>query len=295
MPTRRTASNLFHDKYTAHYVAYTMTTMRLVLPQRPSSRQPSSTRILSSIVILLIVVQVFVVQLSFDGKRTPFTSATTATDMPCSQATTSSLSASFLQFGSSESVQKPALTSTRSGTRRNHQGVTPDGTFNGYPIYHRRASSSGNSTTMTTTTSQHSSVQCVGQNFRNDSWIHRSCKFRHLCFDTVEQNFVIYQSKEDAQLQQAMRNNPFAESSSDMDADVGVAIGGINTKWTWSRGVPRLRWFPKVVQGALEEDYYELDADVVMVPFHSFFAQNPGKRGLMVLHIDILLQLLSGL
>ena len=61
-----------------------------------------------------------------------------------------------------------------------------------------------------------------------------------------------------------------------MDEDVGVAIGGINTKWTWSSGVPRLRWFPKVVRGALEDDYYALDDDVVWVPYHSFFAQNPG-------------------
>jgi hypothetical protein len=116
----------------------------------------------------------------------------------------------------------------------------------------------------------------VGENFRKNAWIHRSCKFRHFCFDTEEKEFVIYQSNEDAQLEQAIGKNTFAYSSSDMDADVAVAIGGINTKWTWSRGVPRLRWFPKIVRGALEDDYYALDDDVVWVPYHSFFAQNPG-------------------
>mmetsp|Transcript_14797 Transcript_14797/g.24463 ORF Transcript_14797/g.24463 Transcript_14797/m.24463 type:complete len:366 (+) Transcript_14797:75-1172(+) len=55
-----------------------------------------------------------------------------------------------------------------------------------------------------------------------------------------------------------------------------VSIGGINTKWTWSRGVPRLKWFPKVIQGDLTEPYYELDESVVWIPYHSFFAQNPG-------------------
>ena len=246
----------------------TMTTPPCV-PQRLSSRQPSSTQVLSLLVIFLIAVQVTVVQLSFHGA----TISTTGTSLA-----TGSISSSFSQqlsrmkdaFAAPELVQSEtaaAAASIRVRKRRN-QGVIPDGTFNGYPIFYRHPSSTTNST--------HSSVQCVGQNFRNSSWMHRSCKFRRLCFETVEQTFVIYQSNEDAQLQHAMKNNPFAESSSDMDADVGVAIGGINTKWTWSKGVPRLRWFPKIVRGALEEDYYELDDDVVWVPFHSFFAQNPG-------------------
>ncbi|KAI2512018.1 hypothetical protein MHU86_2306 [Fragilaria crotonensis] len=84
----------------------------------------------------------------------------------------------------------------------------------------------------------------------------------------TQKEFVIYQSNEDAQLQQAIGKNNFAFSSSDMDEDVSVAIGGINTKWTWSSGAPRLRWFPKVVRGALEDDYYAVDDDVVWVPYH---------------------------
>ena len=90
-------------------------------------------------------------------------------------------------------------------------------------------------------------------------------------------NFVIYQSNEEGQLKEAMTNRSFFHSSNQMNGH--VAIGGINTKWTWSQGVPRLRWFPEVVEGTLEEDYYELEEDVVLVPFHSFFAQNPGTDG----------------
>jgi hypothetical protein len=40
----------------------------------------------------------------------------------------------------------------------------------------------------------------------------------------------------------------------------------------------------RVVEGVLEEDYYELDDDVVLVPFHSFFAQNPGTEDDGVFH-----------
>jgi hypothetical protein len=68
----------------------------------------------------------------------------------------------------------------------------------------------------------------------------------------------------------------FVDSSALSMTNNPVSIGGINTKWTWSRGVPRLKWFPKIIKGDLTEPYYELDDDVVWVPYHSFFAQNPG-------------------
>ena len=173
----------------------------------------------------------------------------------------------------------------------------PDGTFNDYNIYLRNS-----------TIKRSSSVQCVGENFMENAWIHRSCQFQHFCFDTVARDYVIYQSKADQQLQEALdQHNAITritarrkatwfrriqewwwwllkgdadENSSHQKQNVSnqqVAIGGINPKWTGTAdGVPRLKWSPRVVQGDLQEDYYELDDHVVLVPFHSFAAFNPG-------------------
>jgi hypothetical protein len=185
-----------------------------------------------------------------------------------------------------------------------------DGTFNGYPIYLRQSS----------TSKVTSSTHCVGDNFREDAWIHRSCQFRHLCFDTMEREFVVFRSTNNIGVQgspttkfstsessssstsSSANNNQTRESNtisiqelpSNYDSSLlysssslftmsnnmmnaHVSIGGINTKWTWSRGVPRLRWFPRIKSGPIEGEYYELDKHVVMIPFHSFFAQNPGS------------------
>jgi len=142
---------------------------------------------------------------------------------------------------------------------------TPDGTFNNFPIYFKDGQHDP----------IHSSVQCVGESYNTLAWIHRSCKFRHFCFDTVAQDFVIYQSKEEQVLQDAMHNRgQFHDISNIMN--VSVAIGGINTKWTWKSGVPRMEWFPKVIQGDLTEPYYELDPSVVWIPIHSLAGFNPG-------------------
>ena len=141
----------------------------------------------------------------------------------------------------------------------------PDGTFNNFPIYFNDGKNNP----------IHSSVQCVGENYNKLAWIHRSCKFRHLCFDMTAQEFVIYQSKEEQELQEAMNHREFHDTSNTMN--VTVAIGGINTKWTWKRGVPRMEWFPKIIQGELTEPYYELDPSVVWIPIHSLAGFNPGK------------------
>jgi hypothetical protein len=183
---------------------------------------------------------------------------------------------------------------------KQQQKQEPDGIFNNFPIYLRNSS-------------KHSLVQCVGDNFQDKTaWIHRSCHYQHLCFDTVEQDFVIYQSGADRQLEEAFdreartrharqqekhrtfarrvlsrmwlwfRRGPpddqeLSQHHDDFVSHQHVAIGGINSKWSWTAdGVPRLKWSPRVVQGDLNQDYYELDDNVVLVPYHAFAAQNPG-------------------
>ena len=194
----------------------------------------------------------------------------------------------------------------------------PDGTFNGYPIYYRRVSklqSQSQSPLQSQSQSQsqsYSSIHCIGQNYRETAWIHRSCHFRQFCFDTVERDFVIFQSPQDQKLQQLLTRSQQYSSFADLSSSLimtnkgshiinsnstsktnhfyenhplAVAIGGINTKWTWSTGVPRLRWFPRVVEGPLSEDHYQLDPQVVWIPYHSFFAQNPGKSSMHHVHL----------
>ena len=137
----------------------------------------------------------------------------------------------------------------------------PDGRFHGYPVHYRE----GNST--------HSSVQCVGDNFEADSWTHRSCSFRHLCFDTEKREFLIFKSPLQT-ISRSSRN--FTHFSGDMDNN-SVALGGLNKKWNWDeRGIPRLRWFPKVLDSSELHGYYELPSNVVLIPFHSFAGFNPG-------------------
>lgn len=136
----------------------------------------------------------------------------------------------------------------------------PDGTLNGYPMYYR------------VNKTVHSSVACVGENHRPNSWVHRSCKFRHLCFHLDEEDFVIYQSLEERAMEESLREFAFASNS----MNTSVAIGGINQKRDVKKNRNAMKWFPRVVQGSLTEPYYELDPRVVWVPFHSFLAGNPG-------------------
>lgn len=158
--------------------------------------------------------------------------------------------------------------SARRRKRKRESLGNVSGTFNGYRIYYKDGAAKP----------IHSSVQCVGHNFQTDlkraGWIHRSCKFRHFCFDTREKEFVLFRSPQELRMHEATHHREFMEASTSMNTS--VAIGGINSKWTWREGVPRLEWFPKVVQGDLQEGYYELEPNVVWAIFHSLAAFNPG-------------------
>ena len=136
------------------------------------------------------------------------------------------------------------------------------GSFNGFDLYYHNE------------TSVHSSVQCVGENYQEkNAWMHRSCKFRHFCLDISTNEFVIFQSDEEKALQDELQHHDWVDASNVMNET--VSIGGINSKWMWSKGVPRLEWSPRVIHGELRE-YYALDPSVVWVPFHSMAAFNPG-------------------
>ena len=65
-------------------------------------------------------------------------------------------------------------------------------------------------------------------------------------------------------------------------SSIDVALGGINPRWKGStkiqrHGFDKVRWAPKIYDTFPNfQYYYELENDVVMIPFHSFAADNVG-------------------
>ena len=128
-----------------------------------------------------------------------------------------------------------------------------------------------------------SSLHCVGDNFREDSWKHRSCSFRNLCFDVKDKEFILFQSEESKLFQDALhdyRGSKYHTSASDVllneTSPKSVSIGAINLRWGSKQD--RMKWFPKVKM--IEDDekkstgYYELPENMVLTPYHSL----NGKR-----------------
>lgn len=119
----------------------------------------------------------------------------------------------------------------------------------------------------------HSTYSCVGENFRDDAWYYRSCKFRNLCFDLSNRTYVLFQSQDDQKFEQlARRNNRTHISTTNAPT---VSLGGINGKWRRS-DLAKLEWFPRIEVNQPIGGFYELPADTTWVPFHSFAGYNAG-------------------
>jgi hypothetical protein len=286
---------------------------------RRKSRRWSKTTayVVSSVIFALLAVQTLVVPFLYhhvvDQQRPttsvhPFSSdahpvsSTTIRSQELSNRRDGSYSSQQQQPGASlvNASGSQSSTSSYTNNKPSVQG-SRDGAFNGYPIYYvdmQAGSSSLNATEQRPR--QHSTVHCAGDNFQHDTaWIHRSCQFRRLCFDTNENEYVIFRSPQDVKLQEALAKykdgcgaivssstgifgwfSAFFSSAAVRTSpalDESVALGGLNPKWTWD-GMNRVKWFPKVViTDDFPQQYYELDPKVVWVPFHSFYAANPGK------------------
>jgi hypothetical protein len=143
----------------------------------------------------------------------------------------------------------------------------PDGTFNGYPIYYRQQIDD---------TRTYSMVNCAGENYQKESWMHRSCHFSFLCFDVKEQEFVVFRQPDEKLIIPHLQQRPLMDVSSSYIMPVhntSVSLGGINRKW--GKDVSRLEWFPRVLEES-PTSFYTLPADVVLIPFHSLSGGNPG-------------------
>jgi hypothetical protein len=144
----------------------------------------------------------------------------------------------------------------------------PDGTFGGYPVYHRTQSHD--------IATPYTLLNCVGHNWNEDSWKHRSCHFKFFCFNVTSRVFQIYQRRDDTFLQLSSQNIPLMDLSESLlsNTSLHLSLGGINTKWG-QEGIQRLKWFPNV-QTTPPTEFYALPGHVVLVPYHSLGGWNPG-------------------
>ena len=172
----------------------------------------------------------------------------------------------------------------------------PDGTFNGYPIYYYNVNgSSGSDNYYSSPLSGNmngptSIAHCIGENYQGSkSWMHRSCYYQFMCFNTKTNEFEIYQHPQEVRIQKYAKDRKFMDLSQSYNVNrnvTSVSLGGINLKWgvgTSSKndgeersGIRRLEWYPRIITNYQPTSFYILPASVVMVPFHSLAGQNPG-------------------
>jgi hypothetical protein len=189
---------------------------------------------------------------------------------------------------------------SKSSSSSSTENRVPDGTFNGYPIYYHQVNES-----------IYSQVHCVGETYppvpnkdikpvskrkkhtkaQEDAdwtWTHRSCQFSFFCFDSETREFQIYQDPKEHDMLNFLQQRPHMDVSQSfvteheltrnqrLNSSYAVSIGGINLKWTRAEyGVPRLKWFPRILHEP-PKDFYSLPDNVVLLPFHSLAAFNPG-------------------
>ena len=152
----------------------------------------------------------------------------------------------------------------------------------------------------------------IWKRMKDWSWMHRSCHFQFLCLDVEEQEYVIFQDPDllkDHHHHYNFQNHDAKESSSRHDViisslleerpliditqsgistvsqnlttkvhdnryDYGISLGSINLKWN-EYGAMKLKWYPKILTEP-PKSFYALPSDVIMIPFHSMAAANPG-------------------
>ena len=140
-------------------------------------------------------------------------------------------------------------------------------------------------------------------------WIHRSCKFFNLCFDTRQEDYVVFlpwtttttpttnSSSRGGKIQQ--RQMQMMQGGMMNRTLYAMALGGYNPRWDLRKGDEfggwKVKWFPRVVDktsspssspihaprssqfdGVFPDGYYQLPSDHVLLPFHSFAGHNVG-------------------
>mmetsp|Transcript_18459 Transcript_18459/g.37829 ORF Transcript_18459/g.37829 Transcript_18459/m.37829 type:complete len:563 (-) Transcript_18459:158-1846(-) len=143
------------------------------------------------------------------------------------------------------------------------------GTFNNVPISYVPPSS--------TDGGLHSTAHCIGEHFHDRAWLHRSCEYRNICFDTEEKDFVLFRSPMEVSLAEAMNKHKMVQNgllTVSSALNTSVSLGGINAFWGSDQSA--LEWAPIIRNEELTEGYYLLPQGTVLLPFHSFAAMNIG-------------------
>ncbi|OEU07228.1 hypothetical protein FRACYDRAFT_265018 [Fragilariopsis cylindrus CCMP1102] len=158
-------------------------------------------------------------------------------------------------------------------------------------------------TETTTASTQHSSplLQKLIETQRQDRKKHNSTQQQHYLYkqpsyfddtSTIYRNTtIIVDGAGQAIVDQYWTTNGKNIKSKYGDTSYGVAIGSMNGKWGEIDG-QRLKWFPTIRYKSLQEDIiekielqqkpknkydvYTLPSSVIMIPFHSLSASNPG-------------------
>ena len=160
--------------------------------------------------------------------------------------------------------KKPSIGSSRSKSSRSQPA-----TFNGLPLTHHNGLPE--SEYYCVRHYEHSSAR----NTQKD-WMVQSCKFRNLCWDTVQQQFILF-----------VPNRTNMSSGKHLDhPDVAVALGGINPRWDLRDGPEfgswKVKWFPTIVSpetafsANISSGFYQLPPNYILVPFHSLAGHNAG-------------------
>lgn len=144
-----------------------------------------------------------------------------------------------------------------------------------------------------------SGVHCLGETFTSEAFlvlnatavnpmvnidtktpfVYRSCSFQNLCYDVDSKEFLLISSP----TSQAA-NNAMSESISPRFRQVyrsvswennTVSLSPLAQRWTEEER-SFFEWFPKIVQQKDIQGYYQLDPNLVLVPFAMHGASNPG-------------------
>lgn len=134
------------------------------------------------------------------------------------------------------------------------------GTFNNVPIVYTSPSQLDEEL--------HSTAQCIGETFHDNSWVYRSCAYTNFCYDTEEKGFALFRSASQKALDDELIHisNLFTISSG---LNTTVSLGAINPKWS-KEDIASLEWAPTVREqkDLMKEGYYALPRGTVLIPFH---------------------------
>lgn len=133
-----------------------------------------------------------------------------------------------------------------------------------------------------------SSVHCIGQSYdpSESDFIYRSCYFQNLCIRmnvTAPPEFVLVSNQQLHEwgsihrMSTLQRNDTDSITSSTMVwYNSSVALGPIAAGWSVSDR-KRVEWFPRVIDlQEFHNGYFQLDANVLLIPFLWHGAGNPG-------------------